>query len=166
MARMIGLTMMVVLGLGLAMAQDQSIVNPLATAKFISVPVLPACTTFAVERGDPMKGPGQIVIKAKSGCVVPWHWHTASEELMFVSGSAKVEMKDGKPAMAKAGDYIFLPGKHVHQFTCVASCTFFNAVAGAFDIHYVDKDGKEVPPESVLKKEAGKAAPKEGKPHM
>jgi len=159
MTRAIGVGLVLLMMVGMSMAQDEAKSSPMATAKFISVPVLPACATFAVERGDPMKGAGLIVIKAKSGCVIPWHWHTASEELMFVSGSAKVEMKDGKPAMIKGGDYIFLPGKHVHQFTCTMSCVLFNAVRGAFDIHYVDKDGKEVPAESVLKKAPAKKEP-------
>ena len=65
---------------------------------------------------------------------------------MFVAGSAKVDMKDGAPVRMHTGDYIKLPAKNVHQFTCVAACTFYLATDGAFDIHYVDKDGKEMSP--------------------
>jgi len=133
------------------MAQDKPMAQTAATAKFGGLPVLPSCMTFAVEKGDPTKGPSILLIKAASGCVVPWHWHTANEQLLFVSGSGKAQMKDDKPMPVKPGDFVYLPGKHVHTFTCVASCMMFDVVEGAFDIHYVDKEGKEVPPESVLK---------------
>jgi hypothetical protein len=33
--------------------------------------------------------------KGTAGCRVPWHWHTPTEQLMMVTGRAKVEMKDG-----------------------------------------------------------------------
>jgi hypothetical protein len=32
-----------------------------------------------------------------------------------------------------------------------AACTLFIAPSGAFDIHYVDKDGKEISPDEALK---------------
>jgi quercetin dioxygenase-like cupin family protein len=114
--------------------------------------------TFAVERGDPNKGPSTLLLKFKSGCVVPWHWHTANEQLMFVSGAGKAEMKGSPPQTLKSGDYVLLPSKHVHQFTCITSCLVFDVIDGAFDIHYVDKDGKEIPPVQVLKTPA-KAKP-------
>ena len=50
-----------------------------------------------------------------------------------------------------SGDYVNLPGKYVHQFTCVAACTFFIVPSAAFDIHYVDKSGKEISPDEALK---------------
>ncbi len=141
------------------------------TEKFGNVPGLPTCTTMAVQNGDPMKGAAVLLIKATSGCVVPWHWHTANEQLMIVSGNGKGEMKSGgAPAMLKTGDYIYLPAKQAHQFTCQAACTFFLTSDAVFDIHYVDKDGKEIPPDQALKaqaKPAAKPAPKKegaGKP--
>jgi len=154
MTRAMSVGMLVCVLMGVVMAQDQPIANAAANAKFGGLPVLPSCMTFAVEKGDPMKGPSILLIKAASGCVVPWHWHTANEQLLFVSGSGKAEMKDGKPTTLKAGDFVYLPGKHTHQFTCVATCMMFDVIEGPFDIHYVDKEGKEVPPESVLKKPA------------
>ena len=51
-----------------------------------------------------------------------------------------------------------LPGKGVHQFTCVLACTFFLTSDGAFDIHYVDSEGKEIPPDQALKPMAKPAA--------
>jgi quercetin dioxygenase-like cupin family protein len=136
-----------------------------AAAKFAALPGLPACSTLAVQNGDPSKGPALILVKAKAGCEIPWHWHTANESLMFVGGKAKVEMKNMAPSMVGGNDYIYLPAKQPHQFTCAAACTFFLSSDAKFDIHYVDAAGKEITPEQALKpaaKPAGKAAGKSG----
>lgn len=140
--------------------QEKVGVTAAATSKFAPLPGLPSCMTLSVQRGDPAKGPAVILIKATPGCKVPWHWHTASEALMMVSGKAKIEMKDTTPASSAVapGDYVYLPGKHQHQFTCVSACTVFDVTEGAFDIHYVDKDGKEIPPDQALSTK--KPAPK------
>ena len=45
-----------------------------------------------------------------------------------------------------------MPSKHVHQFTCTAACTGFVYSDGAFDIHYVDASGKEIPLDAAMKK--------------
>jgi quercetin dioxygenase-like cupin family protein len=151
-----------------ALAQDKPGVVSAAASKFAPLEGLPACSTLSVQRGDPTKGPATILIKATTGCKIPWHWHTATEGLIMVSGKAKVEMKDAPTATMAPGDYAYLPGKHQHQFTCVAACTFFAVTEGAFDIHYVDKDGNEIPPAQALKASpakpaATKAAPKSDK---
>jgi len=146
---------------GFAQSNDHPVSASAASAKFGTLPVLPSCLTFAVDRGDPTKGASVLLAKATNGCLIPWHWHTYSEQLMFVGGSAKVEMKDGQPAIMKKGDYVFLPGKHQHQFTCQADCQFFIVTEGAFDIHYMDNSGKEIPPEQALKISAApKKSPK------
>jgi quercetin dioxygenase-like cupin family protein len=133
-----------------AHADDMGINRKLAENKFATLPGTPTCVTAAVESGDPTKGPSVIVFKASSGCKIPWHWHTPAEHLMMVSGSAKMEMKDGGTAVLGAGGYSMLPSKHVHQFTCTTSCTAFVVSDAAFDIHYVDADGKEITPDAAL----------------
>ncbi|WP_193161198.1 cupin domain-containing protein [Microbulbifer hainanensis] len=129
-------------------------VKPIAQAKdkakFGGLEVLPSCLTFAVYRGDPKTGPSLLLIKMKSGCVVPWHWHTAREELMLVSGKGKVELADFPTQVIEPGGYVLLPAKHHHQFTCQTDCVFFNAISGKFDIHYLDKSGNEIPVEQAL----------------
>lgn len=143
----------VVMGLALqnAGAEDKMVHAAKATSKFVNFPGLPTCLMGSVQNGDPSKEASVILAKAPAGCMVPWHWHTASEQLMFVSGSAKVAMKDGQPASVHGGDYLALPEKQRHQFTCVAACTFFIVPSGAFDIHYIDKDGQEISPDEALK---------------
>jgi quercetin dioxygenase-like cupin family protein len=142
-----------------AQSQDQMPYAPLASTKFMALPVLPSCMTISAQRGDPMKGAAVLLLKVKSGCVVPWHWHTANENLMMVSGKGKAEMSNGAQTMAM-GDYLYLAGKQIHQFTCISSCLVFDVIDDAFDIHYVDKDGNEIPVEQALKTTAKLAAAK------
>jgi quercetin dioxygenase-like cupin family protein len=111
-----------------------------------------------VLNGDPAKGASTMVLKATKGCKVPWHWHSASEQIMMTAGSGKLEMKDGKPATMRAGAYGLMPAHHVHQFSCMtASCTLFLRSDGVFDIHYVDAAGKEIPGTEALKSETSPA---------
>jgi len=134
-----------------ASAEDKMVYAGKATSKFVNFPGLPTCMTGSVQHGDPANGASVILAKSTAGCRIPWHWHTADEQLMIVSGSAKVGMKDGQPTALHSGDYLSLPGKSAHQFTCVAACTLFILPSGSFDIHYVDKDGKEISADEALK---------------
>jgi len=129
------------------------------TSKFGNLPGLPTCMTVAVQRGDPSKGSAALMLKFAAGCVVPWHWHTAGEQLLLVSGKGTAEMKDGKPASMNAGDYAYLPAKSVHQFKAVTATLMLDIPDGAFDIHYVDKSGNEIPPDQALKPASKKAVP-------
>ncbi|RZI42433.1 cupin domain-containing protein [Herbaspirillum sp. HC18] len=132
-------------------AEDMSVVRKMSDNKFTAVEGLPSCASQAVQSGDPSKGPAVILFKAKTGCVIPWHWHTPTEQIMVVSGAAKVQMKDGANSTTLGpGSYAKLPGKHVHQFTCTSNCTGFVTSDAAFDIHYVDAAGKEIPAEAAL----------------
>jgi quercetin dioxygenase-like cupin family protein len=132
-------------------AQDKMSYASMKESKFGNLPVLPACMTVSVQRGDPSKGPSVLAGKLKAGCKVPWHWHTAAENLVVVSGSAKAEMKDGAAQVLSPGDYVYMPGKQPHQFTCSTACTIFVMPDAAFDIHYIDKDGNEIPTEQAVK---------------
>jgi quercetin dioxygenase-like cupin family protein len=143
-----------------AAAQDKSGVTSAAKSKFGPLPGVPACLTLSVQRGDPSKGGAVLLIKMAPGCTVPWHWHTAGEALLMVSGKGKIEMKDVAASAVAPGDYVYLPGKHPHQFSCATACMFFDVTEGAFDIHYIDKDGKEIPPDQALKPAAKPAAKK------
>jgi quercetin dioxygenase-like cupin family protein len=136
-----------------AFADDMGVARKMSENKFAPLPGLPACATLAVESGDPSKGASVILLKAPAGCVIPWHWHTPTEQIMIVSGSAKVEMKDtGQTSSLGPGGYAMMPRKHVHQFTCTSPCTAFVSSDTAFDIHYVDSKGGEIPPEAALSK--------------
>jgi quercetin dioxygenase-like cupin family protein len=147
-------------------AQDtgKMVFAPAATSKFVNMPGVPKCLTIMVERGDPSAGPSIMLLKMTAGCKVPWHWHTVGEQVMVASGVGKAEMKGmDKAAMVHTGDFLYMPGKNIHQLTAVTAMTLFNAPEGVFDIHYVDKDGNEIPPDQALgtgPKSRGLAPPK------
>jgi quercetin dioxygenase-like cupin family protein len=121
-----------------------------ATSKFANMAGLPSCMTLSVLHGDPSKGPSAILLKFKPGCSIPWHWHTANETLVMVSGTANAQMKDGKPMAMKAGDFLYLPAKGIHRFTAQSAVLLYDLPDGAFDIHYVDAAGNEIPPDQAL----------------
>jgi quercetin dioxygenase-like cupin family protein len=122
----------------------------LKTSKFANLPGLPACLKVSVQHGDPTKGSAALMLKFAPGCVVPWHWHTAGEQLIVISGSGSAQMKDGKPSPMHAGDYAYLPAKSVHQFKAVTATVMLDLPDDKFDIHYVDQEGKEIGPEKAL----------------
>ena len=136
----------------IAHAEEMGVLRKLSENKFAPMAGLPSCITMAVESGDPSKGASMIVFKGAAGCVIPWHWHTPTEHVMIVSGSAKVEMKGGSSATLGPGGYAMMPSKHVHQFTCTSACSAFVSSDAAFDIHYVDASGTEISPDAALKK--------------
>jgi quercetin dioxygenase-like cupin family protein len=133
--------------------EEKPIVAAAADAKFAAIPIAPDCFTIAVERGDPTKGPSVILAKFAPGCVAPFHWHTPSETAMVVSGSLQTTMKGEKPFVAHHGDFLYLPAHHVHRAICLASapCLVFLSSDAAFDIHWVDAAGQEIPLEMALK---------------
>ena len=131
----------------------------IAQMKFGPIAPLPTCMSGAVQNGDPAKGAFIVAVKLATGCTIPWHWHTAAEYLMIVSGTGRMEMKDNQPKTIRAGSYVQLPAHHVHQFQCKNKCTFFFYSDGAWDIHYVDAQGTEITPDVALKAVKEKSAP-------
>lgn len=132
---------------------EKPIVSLAANAKYGAIPNAPECFTVAVERGDPTKGPSVILAKFTPGCVAPFHWHTPSETAMVVSGSLEIQMKDDKTLVTHHGDFAYLPAHHVHRATCLSSapCVVFLTSDAAFDIHWVDAAGQEIPLQDALK---------------
>jgi len=119
--------------------------------KFVTVPGLPTCSPGSVQSGDPTKGPSIILAKVAAGCSIPWHWHTANENLMLVSGIAHLEMKEGKPLTLRPGGFALMPSRHVHQFRCDGPCLLYIYSDAPLDIHYVDRQGTEISPAKALK---------------
>jgi len=119
--------------------------------KFMAFPGMPTCASGSVQTGDPGKGSSIIFAKMAAGCTFPWHWHTPTEHLMIVSGTAKAEMKGSAPATLRAGAFALMPSKHVHRFSCPTACTLYIYSDVAFDMHYVDDAGKELTPDDALK---------------
>jgi len=132
-------------------AADMVTISPEAL-KYTPVPDLPPCATAAILRGNPRSGPAWVLLKLASGCRVPWHWHTANETLLVMSGRGSLAMKDGPPLQFAPGAYASLPSHHAHQASCVRTCLLFNAADAAFDIHYVDAHGQEISADKALRR--------------
>jgi quercetin dioxygenase-like cupin family protein len=133
-----------------AFAADAPMTTNVNQMKFGPTPGLPTCVTGALTKGDPGKGAFIAYAKIEPGCVVPWHWHTASEHLMIVDGVAHMEAMDASPVDVSAGGFALMPAHHQHQASCPKGCTMYVYSDGAFDIHYVDKQGKELAPADAL----------------
>jgi len=131
-------------------ADQATVLNP-RDLKYIPIPDMPACASAAVLRGDPRSGPAWVLLKLGSGCRVPWHWHTANETLLVISGQGTLAMKDGPPLRFAPGAYAALPAHHAHQASCARACLLFNTADAAFDIHYVDAKGEQISAEQALK---------------
>jgi quercetin dioxygenase-like cupin family protein len=136
-----------------AQETNNPIVNPAAGAKFAAIPNAPPCFTISVEKGDPTKGASVILARFAPHCVAPFHWHSPSETVMVASGALEAQMKGEKAIVAHSGDFLFLPSHHVHRATCngAAPCLVFLTSDAAFDIHWVDADGKEISLEQATK---------------
>ena len=73
-------------------ASEHRIVTP-AEQKFAPFPNIPECAKGAVLHGDPNQGASTILVKSTGACTIPSHWHTANEQVMIATGSARLEMK-------------------------------------------------------------------------
>jgi quercetin dioxygenase-like cupin family protein len=130
-------------------------------AKFIAVPGVPECTTMAPLHGDMSKGPATLMVRMTAGCMVPYHWHTPSEEMIVLQGAPLAQMRGERPVMLKVGSYSQLPSPHAHRFRCTSKvdCLLFLVADAAFDIHFVDDAGVEISTEAALaaaRKDSGK----------
>ncbi len=139
----------------IALAQevgDKPVVAHGASVKFGAAPGLPDCITMGVLKGTPATGPSTIELKIDNGCIVPWHWHTANESAIPLTGLLQVTMKGEKPAVLVNGDFGFLPAKHIHQAKCASSkpCVVIFEIDAPIDVHYVDKSDNEIPAEKAL----------------
>lgn len=129
-------------------------IRNMSDMKFAPLPGFPTCATASIQQGNPASEPILVLVKLERKCAIPWHWHTPNEYVMLVKGEGYLEMKDNNKAQTlKPGGFGAMPSKHVHQFQCTSkSCmVYVHADSGPFDIHYVDAQGKEIPPADALK---------------
>ena len=112
----------------------EAIIHPLQNANFVSASD-PACLSTAVEAGNPATGPSAVLVKMEKGCMDPWHFHTAAEELIVIKGELKVEMASMTPAILGPGGYAQIPSNEKHQFVCSAKseCLTFIRIDRAYD---------------------------------
>ncbi|MGD0435604.1 MAG: cupin domain-containing protein [Bryobacteraceae bacterium] len=142
MKALLVLALTAVAGLASAQSMDKGAARPLAQVKFAQDDDV-KCLASALENGDPGKGASTFILKAPPNCVVPWHYHTAEEQLIVVQGTVLTEM-EGMSARALApGGFAMMPGKAKHQFSCQSKspCILFVMFDRTYDIFWV-KDAK------------------------
>jgi quercetin dioxygenase-like cupin family protein len=112
-------------------------IKPLASVKFVPDPDV-KCLRSAVETGDPKTSRSTLILKAPSGCVVPWHSHTAEEQLIVITGNVKSEMLNHEPTRLGPGGFAVMGSQMPHQFTCLAGpgCLLIVAFDGPYDIFW------------------------------
>ncbi len=121
-----------------AQSPSHGVVRTLAEVKFEKDDDV-KCLFSAVETGNPAAGPSTIILKAPPNCLVPWHYHTAEEQLIVTDGHVLTEM-EGMPAQTLGpGGFAMMPGKAKHQFSCQskAGCVLFVMFDRAYDIFWV-----------------------------
>lgn len=125
---------------------DGMVLKNTAAAEFRATPIMPQCFLGAMQRINPQTGAAVFLVRvdAPTGCVVPSHWHTSGEQITVVSGVVTIKMTNGKSFELKEGGYAYIPAKHVHLFGCSGPCVHFVQSDGPYDIHYVNKEGKEI----------------------
>ena len=96
------------------------------------------CLSSAVETGDPKAGHSTWILKALPRCVVPWHSHTAEEQLIIISGTVLAEMTDHPPTRLGPGGFAMMGSHMPHQFSCQgkSACLMIVAFDRAYDIHW------------------------------
>ena len=136
-----------------AQATENPIVNPAASAKFAPIPNAPGCFTIAVEKGNPTEGPSVVLARFAPHCAGPYHWNTPSETVMVVRGTLEIQTKGDHAIVLRSGDFLYLPSHNVHGVSCngTSPCLVFLSADAAFDIHWVDAEGKEIPLEQAVK---------------
>ncbi|HEX9556955.1 MAG TPA: hypothetical protein VF991_10695 [Reyranella sp.] len=129
-------------GVALAQSSMTGAVKPFASVPFAPDPDV-ACLGSALETGNPLTGPSTVILKASAGCVVPWHSHTAQEQLIVVAGEVMAEMTGHPPTLLGPGGFAMMAGRMAHQFTCQGrdGCVMFVTFDRAYDITW-EKAGR------------------------
>ena len=124
----------------LARAQSSGVARSLAEVKFAPDDDV-KCLSSAVETGDPVTGPSTIILKAPPHCLIPWHYHTAQEQLIVIQGRVPTEMEGMAKMDLGPGGFAMMPGKAKHQFSCESKtpCIMFVMFDRKYDIFWVKK---------------------------
>ena len=122
---------------GAALAEDTATgtMKPLLSVKFSRDKDV-ECLLSALETGDLTTGRSTFILKASPGCVVPWHFHTAEEQLIIISGTVLAEMTDHQPTRLGPGGFAMMGSHMPHQFSCQgrSACLMFVTFDRAYDI--------------------------------
>ena len=123
-----------------AQTSKQGIVKPLSAVKFERDADV-QCLRSAAENGDPDKGPSTYILQAPAKCAVPWHYHTAEEQLIVIRGAVLTEMEGMSRTLLGPGGFAMMPSKKIHRFSCSSNgeCLIVVTFDRPYDIFWVKK---------------------------
>jgi quercetin dioxygenase-like cupin family protein len=130
-----------------AQTAKQGMANPISNVKFEKDADV-GCLSSAMENGNPDSGPSTVILKVPPDCPVPWHYHTAEEQLMVVQGNVLTEMEGVPPSTLGPGGFAVMQSKEKHQFSCKSksACLLFVTFDRAYDIFWVKEAGSSKGP--------------------
>jgi quercetin dioxygenase-like cupin family protein len=131
------LAVLFLLATAFAQTAKPGVVVPLSKVKFTADD--PKCLTSATENGDPDSGPSTIIIKSSPKCEVPWHYHTAEEQLIVAQGNVRTEMEGMPAATLKTGGFAMMRSQVKHRFSCESKteCILFVTFDRKYDIVWI-----------------------------
>ena len=99
------------------------------------------CLKYAVEDGNPEKGPSTHILQFPNGCLFPWHFHKAEEQMFVIDGEVSIQMGTQEATVLGPGGFAVMRSKEPHQFSCQSSsgCTAFVHFNRKYDIHWMNK---------------------------
>lgn len=134
-----------------AAASPGLVVQNAHSAALMHAPGTPNCFAAVPVHGDPRSQPSVFLMRGESGCAVPWHWHSASENIIITAGHARAQVRGHEWTTLTTGDFISVVPKQTMRFACVDRCTLYLYSDGPFTLHYVDAHEKEISPIQALK---------------
>lgn len=139
---LIACLMVLASAVALADSSTVGVVRPLPSVRFLPDDDA-KCLSSALEAGDAKGGPSTWILKAPRGCVVPWHSHTAEEQLIVIRGTVVAEMTGHRSTLLGPGGFAQMGSHMAHQFSCegTADCLMFVTFDKAYDIR-LGPDGR------------------------
>jgi quercetin dioxygenase-like cupin family protein len=99
------------------------------------------CLKYAVEDGNPERGPSTHILVFPNGCHFPWHYHTAEEQMFVIDGEVSIQMSTEEAAVLGPGGFAVMKSREPHEFSCQSSngCRAFVHFNRKYDIYWVKK---------------------------
>lgn len=102
--------------------------------------ILPAGCQMAQLHGAPSRPNADVFLKLPAKSSFAKHKHTSAERMILLSGEMHVTFEGQKPAVIKAGSYIYGPAGRPHSGVCASAepCLLFIAFEEPVDAKLVN----------------------------
>jgi quercetin dioxygenase-like cupin family protein len=102
--------------------------------------IMPAGCQLAQLHGAPSEPNADIFLKIPAKASFAKHIHSSAERMILLSGEMHVTFEGQKPAVVKAGSYMYGPAGRPHSGACASAepCLLFIAFEGPVDAKLVN----------------------------